>query len=96
MDKQPQVGGTLHLPISDTGRIQTLDICIRSHHNLNTVWINPERLDVILDSSMQLVRGISAAYLSLIKEPPLELNRIYVLAEVCPCSHQQVGKTLTI
>lgn len=80
MDKQAKTGTVLHLAVLDAGSVQTLNICIRPNDDFSVLNINLNCSQVILDSGLQLIRGIPTTCLVPVQKPLLELDRIKLLA----------------
>lgn len=73
--KQAEARAHLHLPIFHASHLKVFDICIGSDHDLRVVCIKLELLQMVLDSSMQLISSILASPIILVKEPLPELFR---------------------
>ena len=73
--KQAEARAPLHLPIFHASRLKVFDICIGSDHDLRVVCIKLELLQIVLDSSMQLISSALASPVILVKEPLPELFR---------------------
>lgn len=80
MHKQAQISTILHLSIPNAGSMQTLNVCVRPNDDLSAVYVNLDRLQVIFDPKLQLIRSISTTCLVLVQKLLLELDRIELLA----------------
>lgn len=75
MREMNDIGSGLHLLVLDTRTMQAFDVRIGSNLDRSVCWINTQGRQVIFDSVVQLVRGISTSSCALIQEPVSKLTR---------------------